>query len=542
MKLTRERRLVLLFVILVGTFAVRATLNGRRPASAPAGAAVTSATIASAKRSAPETLRLGRLTLTGCDVGKVQLVGTVRAFCAQVRVPEDWSQPQGRQIALRVAVVPSRGARVADDLLVFLDGGPGGAAVDDYPGVAAAFAELRAHRHVLLLDQRGTGGSNELRCDDGSAGEAGTDVGTADQRQREAAQRAAIDRNQFDAAGLQQGLRDCLKKLAPRADPAQYTTGNAVRDLEAVRQALGAPRLDLIGVSYGTRMAQQYAAAHPEAVRSVILDSVVPNELALGGETAANLDEALKARFAVCVRTPACAQRFGDPYASLYRLRDALRAQPQKVTLRDPVTFAGQEAEARAADLAVTARLFAYSAATAALLPLTIDEALHGYYTPLLGQRKLITQAVNEQLTDGMGLSVVCAEDADLLQPRPQDDRLLLGQSMLQYLRAACEVWPKGARGADFHRPWRSAVPTLVLAGEFDPITPRRYGEAVVKNLANGRLLVLKGQGHGVLGSGCMPRLTGEFVDTLAVRTLDAACLDLLGDIPAFLGYNGAAP
>lgn len=545
-RIERRRRWVLIAVILIAAFTTRVALQSRRPATKPAEGVAAMAPGAAT----PETLHLGALTLTACDIGKVAMQGTVRAWCGVYSVPEDWSAPQGRHIDLRLAVVASRAARVSDDLLVFLDGGPGGAAVDDYPGVAPAFAELRAHRHLLLLDQRGTGGSNELRCEarasDASAGRTGAaadaEEGAPERRQREAAQRAAIDRNQIDVAPLQASLRECLQKLTPRADPAQYTTGNAVRDLEAVRQALGAPRLDLVGVSYGTRMAQQYAMAYPEAVRSVILDSVVPNELALGSETAVNLDAGLKARFAVCTRTPACAQRFGDPYEAMYRLRDVLKAKPQPVTLRDPVTYASEQLEARAADLAVTARLFAYSASTAALLPLTIDEALHGHYTPLLGQRKLITQSVNEQLTDGMGLSVACADDADLLQPRPEDDRLLLGQSLLQYLRAACEVWPKGTRAAEFHQPWRSDAPVLVLAGEFDPITPSRYGETVVKNLSRGRLLVLKGQGHAVLGTGCMPRLAGEFVESLDARALDASCLDILGDVPAFLGYSGAAP
>jgi hypothetical protein len=85
-------------------------------------------------------------------------------------------------------------------------------------------------------------------------------------------------------------------------------------------------------------------------------------------------------------------------------------------------------------------------------------------------------------------------------------------------------------------------VPALVLAGQYDPITPVRYGEAIVRNLPNGRLLTLRGQSHGVLGSGCMPRLAGEFIDSLAVKTLDAGCLGVLGDTPAFLGYNGAPP
>jgi pimeloyl-ACP methyl ester carboxylesterase len=508
-------------------------------------AAVTSALAANSPSGASFTL--GSLRFEACNVGAVRLSSSVSAWCTQFEVPEDWSAPSGRQIQLRVAIVPSTLANSTKDLLVFLDGGPGGAATDDYPAIAPALTAMRRRHHVLLIDQRGTGGSNELTCKDDKQvipadGKAGNRELNADQERREAAQRVAIDRNKFEKEALQRELRDCLKQLSGRADPAQYTTGNAVRDLEAVRQALGAPQLNLLGVSYGTRMAQQYATAYPTAVRSVILDSVVPNELALGGETAINLDDALKAQFDVCRRNAACAKRFVDPYASLYRLRDRLRTQSVKSGLRDPVSFAPLESVASVSDLAMTARLFAYAPTMAALLPLTIDEALQGRYEPLLGQRKLITDSLSDQLTAGMSLSVSCAEDADLLQAREVDTKLLLGTTMIQYLQAACEVWPRGPRAARFHQPWKSDIPTLVLAGQYDPITPVRYGETVVKNLTNARLLQFKGQGHGVIGVGCMPRLAGEFLDGLKPAALDAKCLASLGDTPAFLDYSGPAP
>lgn len=527
------RSLALILVLIFSGIGLRQSWTVRAPQEPPETGARVGVT---AGTPVTDSIQLGRLRLEGCEIGKVPMAGTVRAYCADFTVPEDWSAPQGRQISLRLAVVKSRAAKTEPDLLVFLDGGPGGAAIDDYPGIAPAFSEMRRRRHLLLVDQRGTGGSNELRCRKEAEG------ASEDRQRREAAQREAIDRGGIDVAGLQAELRECLQNLAARADPAQYTTGNAVRDLEAVRQALGAPSLNLVGVSYGTRVAQQYATAYPQAVRSVLLDSPVPNEMVLGSETAINLDTALKARFEACRQVPACAQRFGDPYASLYRLRDRLRAKPQAATLHDPVSHERVETVASAADLAITARLFAYVPAMTALLPLTIDQALSGDVTPLLGQRKLVTDALSEQLTDGMGLSVTCADEGDLLQPRPQDAALLLGESMVQYLRAACEVWPRGQRSADFHAPWRGTMPTLVLGGQYDPVTPVRYGEAIVRNLANGRLLVLRAQSHGVLGSGCMPRLAGEFVDTLAVKTLQAGCLDVLGETPAFLGYNGPAP
>jgi pimeloyl-ACP methyl ester carboxylesterase len=470
-----------------------------------------------------ELLRLGSLQLRACDIGIASAGGTVAAYCTTFPVPENREQPQARRIELRIAVVKSPAAAVDPDLLVFLDGGPGGAATDDFAAYAAGFASMRQRRHLLLIDQRGTGGSNALRCPS-------MELPVADANRQ-------LDRNT-----LQQHLRQCLAALGAQADPRFYTTTDAIQDLEAVRQALGAPLLDLVGVSYGTRVAQQYAQRYPAAVRSIVLDSPVPNTLALGSEHAVNLDAVLRARFAVCVRDAACRQRFGDPYESLLRLRAELQLKPRRITSRDPVSFALAERSVGAADLAGVVRLFAYSPATAALLPLTIDEALKGNFDPLLGQEKLALDGVNERLTDGMGLSVACAEDADLLQPRAEDADTLLGNSLVEQLRVGCEVWPHAQRPADFHQRFVSQAPTLILAGELDPVTPPRYGADIASGLPNARLLTLRGQGHAVLGVGCMPTLAGEFIRTLRPQQLDAACLEALGDTPAFLGFSGAAP
>ena len=525
----RRRALLVLIVVAASVTYYYTTTASRRSPAAPLKVLGRSAPT-------PDRLRLGTLELHPCDIGVAARGATLAAYCTTARVPENPDQPGGRGIDLKVAVVPSTAATPASDLLVLLDGGPGGAATEDYPLMAASFADMRRERHLLLIDQRGTGSSNPLSC----AGE--LDIDEADQQEQTQAEREAIDNNRIDGGRLQQQLLRCLERLKNRADPRFYTTSVAIRDLEAVRQAAGAPLLDLVAVSYGTRVAQQYAHAYPSAVRSMLLDSVVPNTLALGSEHALNLDAALKTRFARCSSSAECARRFGDPYRSMYTLRDQLRRHSQSVSVRDPVTFQATEDTAGAADLAVTARLFAYQPMTAALLPLTIDEALHGNFAPLLGQRKLVTETVSERLTDGMGLSVICAEDADLLRPRPEDSQLLLGNTLVDYTLAACEVWPRGTRPADFHEPLRGKVPTLVLAGEIDPVTPLRYAQQVVATLDNARLLIFKGQGHVVLGTGCARRLAGEFVRQLAPRALQAGCLDALGDVPPFLSFSGAAP
>jgi pimeloyl-ACP methyl ester carboxylesterase len=193
-------------------------------------------------------------------------------------------------------------------------------------------------------------------------------------------------------------------------------------------------------------------------------------------------------------------------------------------------------------DLAAVVRFYAYSPLTAALIPLMLDQADHGNYAPLLGQKRWLASDLSDQITSGLELSVACAEDVDLLAPRPQDADSLLGNGMIERAKAACQIWPKGSRPADFHAPLVSSKPILVLSGELDPVTPPLYGRQILRTLSDARQLIAPGQGHGVMGAGCMPQLLQRFVDSLNPAGLDASCLKLLGQTPAFIDYNGAAP
>jgi pimeloyl-ACP methyl ester carboxylesterase len=381
---------------------------------------------------------------------------------------------------------------------------------------------LRKHHHILLLDQRGTGESNPLTCkhsdDEADTGE------------------------EFDPSKASQRIHACLDEVSKKADPRFYTTTIAADDLEAVRAALGNPAFDLVGISYGTRMAQQYAMRHPDGVRSIVLDSVAPNDVLLGQDFAANLERALKAQFAACTNTPACQKAFGDSYANLFALRDQLRTNPRDFEYHNPTTFETDKKRLNQYALTGLVRMFAYTPETAALLPLSISQGLHGDFTSLLGQTELLKGDLADLTDNGMQMSVICSEDADLIAPRADDDKTLLGNLMIQSLQAMCSVWPHGTRPADFHAPYKSDKPVLVLEGEFDPVTPPSYGEQVMKNLSNAKLIVAKGQGHNVLGRGCIPKVVEDFVDTLKPKDLDVKCVDMLGPTPAFIDFNGSAP
>jgi len=417
-----------------------------------------------------------------------------------------------------VGLAAARSSEPEADPVLYLAGGPGQSATESYPSIAGGFSRLREKRHILFVDQRGTGDGHRLAC-------------AFPDEMTESEQNEAL---------LVEMARDCLAGID--ADVSQYTTSVAVTDLEALRQALGAPRLNVYGGSYGTRVAQEYARQYPDGVRSLLLDGVVPPELALGSEHSINLEAALKAILGRCADEAACNQAFGDPYRTLYALRDQARSQPTAVAVPDPRTFAMRERKLDEGAVAIIARLFAYSPETAALLPLLLDEAARGRPQPLLAQAALVYDSLAGQINHGMQLSVICAEDASRLTEREQDADLILGNAIVGVTRSQCRVWPAGPVSDDFHEPLRSDVPTLLLSGELDPVTPPRYADQVASALTRSRHLVGKGQGHIVLGRGCVPRLAAEFVDALDPDGLDAQCLDVLGASPFFLDYNGATP
>lgn len=462
---------------------------------------------------------LGEVTFAPCALTGAD--GTRSdAECARFAVPEDHARPQGRAIMLRLALVPSRAGRPEPDPVVLLAGGPGQSALEAYPVSQAALRPLRARRHVLLVEQRGTGESNPLKCPlpDWKDTAAATPAAAADQ------------------------ARACLAGYRGRADTRFYTTSDYLLDLEQVRAALGIARFNLVGGSYGTRVALEYLRRHPQAVRSAFLDSVVPPELALGQDHARNLDEALAATAQRCSADAACRARHGDLQATLRALRRRAEAASPPVTIRHPRTHALLRVPFNAAALAGVVRLFSYAPQATALLPLLLAEAAAGRPEPLLAQAELLYSTVPDQLAHGLELSVICAEDADLLRARPADADTLLGNGFVEFVHAQCAAWPHGARPADFKQPVVSDRPVLLLSGERDPVTPPRYARQVARTLSDSRHLVVRGQGHTPMNEGCMPRLLREFVEQLRPRALDASCLDALGDVPFFLDYQGPPP
>ncbi len=446
--------------------------------------------------------------------------GALEAQCATMQVPEDRSKPDGRKIELHIAwLQPSNEADALPDPLVMIAGGPGQSALQSFPMFMPALKDARKLRSILLIDQRGTGKSNPLNCKD----------------ERE----DRLDAAPEAAAAL---TRACIETLSAKADLRHYTTTEAVADLDAVRQALGIDQLNLYGVSYGTRVAQQYAMRHPQHTRTITLDSPVPNTLGLGNIFARNLDDALAAQFAVCKASPSCAKAMGDPQAELRALLARLRTSPVQVAYRDASTGEEKTGTLTADHVAGLVRMYAYMPAAAGLLPQQIREASQGRYDRLMTLAMMLQGELEDGMAMGMQMSVICTEDAGSFNVNAGDADTVLGTRMTESMAEMCAAWPAGTKPADFNAPLKGDVPALVLSGEYDPVTPPRYAEEIAKGLPNARWFNLKGQGHGVLTAGCMPKLFAQFLEKADATSLDAACLDTLPPLLPFTSFNGWEP
>ncbi len=451
-------------------------------------------------------------------------IATVAADCTRIAVPEDPAQPAARRIELFVARVPAISARKAADPLFILAGGPGAAASEFYAGVAPAFARVNRERDIILVDQRGTGRSNALRCDFDDE--------------------AMLAAGEDEIAAL---TRRCLAEVSRHANPALYTTSLAIRDLDTVRRALGYERIDLYGVSYGTRVAQHYLRRYGAHVRAAILDGVVPPERILGPDIALDAEDALRRVLERCAAEPKCREAFGDPAVQYRALRAQLAAGPATVLLPAPRTGERVALEFGATYLATVLRLSTYSAEQAAILPLALYEAhMHRNFVPLAGQFLLMTDALSGQMAYGMHHSVVCAEDAPWFGAAKIDRAALastfIGTLQLDGLAALCRIWPRGVVDPDLHAPLVSNVPTLLLSGGADPVTPARDGTRAAKGLPHSLQVVLEGMGHGQIGAPCVDRLVADFLSAGTTTGLDVACVERVRPMPFFTTLAGPPP
>lgn len=212
-----------------------------------------------------------------CTIGNN--AGVIDAQCATFTVPLDYSEPDGATVDLWVAKLATTSKKTNTNPFTLIAGGPGQSATESFPSVAHAFRHIRDERDIILLDQRGTGQSHKLDC---PATENGLSM-------------------EFDAEETRVNSENCRAELD--INPHFFTTSVAVKDLDLLREALGAEQWNMYGVSYGTRVALHYLRRYPDKVRTIMLDAVVPPEISLGPEIALTAQRALTRLFDRCEKT-----------------------------------------------------------------------------------------------------------------------------------------------------------------------------------------------------------------------------------------------
>jgi pimeloyl-ACP methyl ester carboxylesterase len=463
------------------------------------------------------------LHLADCRLESALAGGSVAARCGWYRVRENREDAQSKELQLHVAVVPALRLKPAADPLFILSGGPGQAASDFYLSVAPAFTRIRRDRDLVLVDQRGTGRSNRLDCalPDDSA------IIVLDPRK------------------LQGLVQECRARLP--GDPRYYTTSIAVRDLDGVRAALGYQKLNLYGISYGTRVAQHYMRRYPGRVRTAILDGAVPAEVALGPDVAIEAQRAIDSTLQRCARDAGCAREFLDIPAQFTALQRQLRKQPLTISVPHPLTGSITSTTLDVARFSAAVRLLSYADETVSTLPLLIHEAQSLREPQALAAQYLrVASDVEEQIAAGMHFAVFCSEDAPRWSQQNVTEEALaktyIGTAFMSGMRAVCEQWPRGPVDPDFGEPLQTSVPTLILSGSNDPVTPQRYADQIMQGLSHGKHLIGAGQGHGQLATGCIPRLTAEFIAAGSDAELDAACVRNILPTPFMLSRTAPAP
>ncbi|NJM42020.1 MAG: alpha/beta fold hydrolase, partial [Anaerolineae bacterium] len=429
-----------------------------------------------------------------------------RLECGYLSVPELHSNPSGPKIKLAVAILKSDSASPKDDPLVMLQGGPGGSTIDTYAGLLLLINPFRNDRDVILFDQRGTLYSKPaLTCKE-----------LRELSDRTLDQKLSLEESSKLAADAMAACRDRLK--AEGVNLAAFNSLENAADVEALRVALSYEKINLYGVSYGTLLALHVMRDFPGGLRSVILDAVVPTNLNYVTQTPQSADRVFTEFFAACAKDATCNKNYPNLEKTFFDLVQQLNDKPARVQLTNGETSAQSNAQIDGNGLINLLFQALYASDLHPILPQAITDAAAGNTELLAGIQSLF--AFDDSMSIGMHYSVVCAEDADFKESDidTSDIRLelreLQKQGALDYLKI-CPAWGVKDLGASIDAPVTSDIPTLVLNGQLDPITPPAFGQTAAEGLRNSYAFTFPGGGHGQLNftNTCATSMVREFLD-----------------------------
>jgi pimeloyl-ACP methyl ester carboxylesterase len=427
--------------------------------------------------------------------------------CGRVVVPYDQTGVVRGSLSLHVERMHTQGS--AKGALIALAGGPGQAATPFLSDFRVTLDPALHGRDLVVFDQRGTGRSGELFCS-----------GLGDHRLPDL------------------GVGRCAGRLG--AIRGFYSTSESVSDIEAVRRAIGVDKIDLYGVSYGTKVALDYAIRYPEHVDRLVLDSVVmpgeldPWELSSFAAVPRILSQ-------ICAKN-ACRGITTDPSGDLNKLVSALSSRQFRGSV---VNGKGQRRRASIRRTAILNVLFEgdFDPVMRADFPAAVKAALNGDAAPML--RMMTAVKGSEALTGGDSEALFTAttcEDSSIpwdqsaspaqrvVQARGAFDRIPASSyapfdpaTVFKFsLAPFCSTWPEAGPNPPVEENPLPNVPTLLLSGNDDLRTPQEDATQLASQLPKATLVHVPDTGHSVLGSdifGCATRALRSFFRGLTPPT-----------------------
>lgn len=438
--------------------------------------------------------------------------------CGHVTVYENRDDPSEGTLRLAVVILESPSDDPAPDPIVFLMGGPGGASLDRMPWRATHpfWSRYRATRDIIFYDQRGTGISEPTFCPNLNRalftdGLRGFSTEVLRQRQLKA-------------------VRECRQEMEARGiDLSQYNSVASAHDLDDLRASLGIASWNVLGISYGTRLGLEALRQTPDGIRSIILDSVLPVDAGYWHDEPAVFEASLQRVFDQCAADPACREAFPTLEADTYDLFAQLEEEPIVVAMDDTTRFPDRRIVVDGTVIAAGIFQGLYSHHFVPYLPLVVRELRAGNADLLAAIGETMVRAP-DAISRGMYYSVSCYEGAPLTSAselaaeqaaHPQFAPMYEWTDNL----AVCDAWHPYRADPTALEPVRSDVPALLLAGEFDPITPPAYARLAAQTLSNGTVLEVQSRGHSVVHTtACTRGVMERFLDD-PTAPLDTSCV-----------------
>jgi pimeloyl-ACP methyl ester carboxylesterase len=445
------------------------------------------------------------------------VVADIDVVCGYVSVPERHENPDGAAIDLAVVIIKSQHPNPAPDPLFMAQGGPGGSTIDTYAQLLLTRSRLRTNRDIVLWDQRGTLHSfPSLLCTEFLDATIETlDVQLTDEEIRQQSLNALqACRERLTRAGVDLSAFDSLQNAA---------------DIEALRMALGYEQINYYGVSYGTLLGLHYMELYPDGIRSAILDAVVPRQLNFLEHVPQNMYRSFKLLFDTCEQDTTCNRLYPNLEQVFLEVVDQLEENPARIQLTDTETFIDYEALLTGEDFLGAIFQLLYPTEYIPLLPKLIYDARDGDFR-FLADVILPIIVFDRTQSSGMYFSVICAEDADFdpagidLSGLPEVIARYEARD-LPLILELCELWEVEQLPASVDAPVSSDIPTLLLSGEFDPITPPRFADEAARTLTKAFVLTFPAGGHGAAVTGeCQDSVILAFLDNPRVEP-DTSCI-----------------